>query len=301
MGPAPAGAKARAVSVGAYVSDADNNPELIDHFNAQVGRDAAIVLTYKSWEQAPIVVEQLDGIWNHGAVPMITWEPWTASEAGIPLGWIAAGRYDGYVRQAAQSAAAWDKPLMIRFGQEMNGDWFPWGGSPAAFKAAWRHLVKVFRQAGADKVRWVWNPYVNSRGGTLPFTKYYPGAEWVDWAGLDVVNWGGRFQWRSFNEIAGASYNQLTNLTSKPIIIGEAGTGELGGSKAHWLSRMLRTYIPRMKQVRAVAFWSKDDPRGDLRVDSSAAALNAVRRALGAPLYASSRGALLRTPLWLGR
>jgi hypothetical protein len=291
----PATATARTVSVGAYISGADNNPSLIDDFNNQVGRQAAVILSYKDWSQAPFVGDQLDGIWNHGAVPMITWEPW-----GVSLKSIARGEHDGYVREAAGVAAAWDKPLMVRFAQEMNGDWFSWGGHPHAFKAAWRHLVRVFRAAGADKVRWVWNPYVNSRGGRLPFTPYFPGGKWVDWVGLDAVNWGGRFPWRTFIQIAGRSYHQMRALTRKPIILGETGSGEEGGSKSHWLSRMLRHHIPRMRRVRAIAFWSKEDPRGDLRVDSSSAALEALRNALGKPLYTSSRETLLNTPARLG-
>jgi len=293
---APAPATARTVSVGAYISGADQYPSLIDDFNSQVGREAATVVSYKEWSQAPFVGEQLDGIWNHGAVPLITWEPWDVS-----LGSIARGEHDGYVREAAEVAANWDKPLMVRFGQEMNGDWFPWGGHPATYKVAWRHLVKVFRSAGADKVRWVWTPYVNSRGGRLPFTGYYPGGEWVDWVGLDVINWGGSFPWRTFDQIAGRSYHQMKKLTDKPMILAETGSGEAGGSKPHWLSRMLRHYVPRMHRVRAVAFWSEDDPRGDLRVDSSAAALGALRSALGRPLYGSSRRTLLETPAQLGR
>jgi beta-mannanase len=293
---APAPAAARTVSVGAYISGADNNPSLIDDFNNQVGRQAAVVLSYKDWSQAPFVGDQLDGIWNHGAVPMVTWEPW-----GVSLKSIARGEHDGYVREAAEVAAAWDKPLMVRFAQEMNGDWFSWGGHPVAYKAAWRHLVKVFRRAGADKVRWVWNPYVNSRGGRLPFTGYFPGGKWVDWAGLDAVNWGGAFPWRTFKQIIGRSYHQMLRLTRRPMIVAETGSGEEGGSKPHWLSRMLRHNVPRMGHVRALAFWSKDDPRGDLRVDSSSAALGALRSALGKALYGSSRGALLDTPVRLGR
>jgi membrane-bound metal-dependent hydrolase YbcI (DUF457 family) len=292
----PAPAAARTVSIGAYISGADNNPSLIDNFDTQVGRQAAVILTYKDWSQAPFVGDQLDGIWNHGAVPMITWEPW-----GVSLKGIARGDYDGYVREAAQAAAGWGKPLMIRFAQEMNGDWFPWGGHPVAYKAAWRHLVRVFREAGADKVHWVWNPYVNSRGGRLPFTGYFPGGKWVDWVGLDAVNWGGAFPWRTFRQIIGRSYQQMTRLTRRPMIVAETGSGEEGGSKPHWVSRMLRHNVPRMGQVRALAFWSNNDPRGDLRVDSSSAALEALRSALGKPLYQSSRQSLLETPARLGR
>ncbi len=284
------------VGVGAYISGADQNPSLIDGFSAEVGRPVSFLISYKAWSQVPFVHDQLDGIWEHGAIPMITWEPWEQSLSGI-----AHGDYDGYLWDAALAAASWDKPLMIRFGQEMNGDWFAWGGHPNAFKAAWRHLVRIFRAAGADKVRWVWNPYVNSRDGRLPFAPFFPGNKWVDWVGLDVINWGGPHPWRTFGQILGRSYRDLIKLSSKPVIIAETGSGEQGGSKAQWLSTMLRRNIPGMRHVRAVAFWSAADPRGDLRVDSSPASLAAVRRGLSEPLYESSRWRLLRTPARLGR
>jgi mannan endo-1,4-beta-mannosidase len=293
---APKPAAARSVSIGAYISGADNSPGLIDDFDTQVGRPVSTLLSYKDWGQQPFVHKQLNGIWEHGAVPMITWEPWGASLKGI-----ARGDYDAYIHEAAVSAATWNKPLMVRFGQEMNGGWFPWGGHPEAYKAAWRHLVRVFRRAGASKVRWVWTPYVNSDGGRLSFAPYYPGGRWIDWAGLDALNWGGPFPWRTFVEIIGSSYRELVDLTDKPLIVAETGSGEQGGDKAHWLSSMLRCNIPRMKHVRAIAFWSADDERGDLRVDSSPAALEAVRNALSRPLYGSSRFGLLRTPARIGR
>ena len=282
----------RSVAIGSFVSGADQNPAMIGEFSSAIGRRQAIVLSYKSFEQAPFFFDQLDGIWHYGAIPMITWEPWGTSLEGI-----AAGHDDAYIREAARTAAAWGKPLMIRFAQEMNGTWFPWGGRPGAYRAAWRHLVRLFDEAGADNVRWVWNPYANN--GDLPFRRYFPGNRYVDWVGFDVINWGsGPFRWGSFESIAGDSYDQLRRLTRKPMILGEVGTGETGGNKARWLSRMLRRDVPRMPQVHAICFWSEDDPRGDLRLASSRAALRAVRRALARPLYRSSREAFLATPGW---
>src|SRR3954447_15690756 len=76
-GSAPAKhAAPRTVSIGAYVPGGDNNPGLIHGLENQLGRSPTIVLSYKDWTQAPFVYSQLDEIWNTGAVPMITWEPW---------------------------------------------------------------------------------------------------------------------------------------------------------------------------------------------------------------------------------
>jgi hypothetical protein len=294
------GANAYKVSIGAFIPNADNNHSLIPQFGHQVGEQPAIILSYKGWDQAPFVYEQLDGIWNQGAIPMITWESWLDSGQGVSLRAIANGAHDGYLRDAARAAAGWNKPLMVRFGQEMNAGWFPWGLQPGAFRAAWRHMVRLFRAEGATKVRWVWTPYTNS-GGRLPFKRYYPGAKFVDWVGFDAINWGGSFPWRSFGQVFGNSYKQMLDISSEPMLLAETGSGESGGYKARWLRSMMRKVIPRMKHVRAVVFWSVADHRGDIRIDSSGDALWALQSSLRLPLYRSSREAVLRMPASLDK
>jgi hypothetical protein len=293
-------AQAHTVSIGAYVPGADNDPGLAEGLREELGRQPAILISYKNWTQAPFVYSQLDDIWETGAVPMITWEPWDDSGQGISLESIAGGAYDGYLENAARAAAGWGKPLMVRFAHEMNGSWYPWGMQPGAFRAAWRHIGRVFAAAGAANVRWVWTPYVNI-DGRVPFRRYYPGNRWVDWAGLDGINWGGSFRWRSPAGVFDRSYQELLSFTSKPLVFAEVGSGESGGSKARWLSVMLNRVIPRMPHVMAVSFWSVQDDRGDLRVDSSGKALNALRRALSARLYRSSRGHVESAPIRFAR
>lgn len=285
--------------LGSYIPHADENPGLIDSFAQQVGWSPVIVDSFKTFGQAPIYFPQLNGIRDHGAVPMITWEPQTSSEEKIDLRKVARGRFDGYVGGAARAAAAWGRPLMIRFAQEMNGDWYPWspahGNSARAYVAAWRHIVTVFRREGADNVKWVWTPYVKT-DYNLPFRRFYPGDRYVDWAGVDGYNWGGRFAWKSFRALFDDSYRRLLRLTSRPLIIGEVGCGEVGGNKARWLRLMLRRDLPRMTHFRAVVWFDQADEKGDLRVDTSSSALASFRRWTDRPLYSSSRERLLQMP-----
>ena len=277
------------VALGAYIPGAEHHAGRIDSYARKVGRRPLIVGSYKDWGPQPFQVRELRRVWRRGSVPMITWEPW-----GFPLRAIARGRYDRYARSAARAAERWGRPLFLRFAHEMNGDWYPWGRrtGAAVYKAAWRRLVQIFRRTGAHNVRWVWNPYVNSRGGRLPFAGRYPGDPWVDWVGLDVINWGGSFPWRSFRQIVEPSYRRLARLSGRPIMIGETGSGESGGSKPSWVGKMLRRDVPRMPRIRALLFWSRADARGDQRVDSSRAALRSLRRSARRPLYRSSRRSL---------
>jgi membrane-bound metal-dependent hydrolase YbcI (DUF457 family) len=284
---APGQAEARQIALGAYIRGIEESPGLLDDYAEQVGRRPAIVGAYKRWDVTPFYRPELEEIARRGAVPMIGWEPWNEAGHGFRLGAIARGRYDAYIWRSAREARDWGGPILVRFGQEMNGSWAPWqrgvdGTTGPRFVAAWRHIVGIFRRAGATNVSWVWCPYVNN--GRLPFMSFYPGDRWVDWLALDGFNWGKPTAWQSFPKIFDASYRKLARIAPKPIMIAEIGSDESGGSKAHWLHRTLNRQIPRLKRVRAVVWFNATDG-ADFRVDSSPDALAAFREGIGSPLY----------------
>ena len=131
-----------------------------------------------------------------GAIPMITWEPWSAPEGekhvaeqpDISLARIADGHFDKLIRAWARDVAAYRGPVYIRLMHEMNGTWYPWGvhvngNTPADFVAGLapraprlrprrrpqRQLDLVDQQPRAD------------RRETTTSTGLYPGRQWVDW------------------------------------------------------------------------------------------------------------------------
>lgn len=300
---APAGDQAP-IAVGTFIHNSYRDPDLYDDYARQVGHSPAILGSYKTWSIPLIDRPQLNAIWDRGAVPLVTWEPWGGRGRYFSLRGIARGRYDAYVRRSAKAAALWGKPVFLRFAQEMNGNWFPWGhgqhgNTPRAYIAAWRHVVGIFRAAGARNVRWVWVPNQNSNG-RFPFRQYFPGGRWVDWVGLDGFNWSLSPRWQSFTALFGTSYNSLVKMTPKPVLIAETGSWEHGGDKAAWLRDALRRELPKFSHLRALVWWSVKDPRGDLRVNSSAPALGALRAAVRSPRYAATREDLLSTPERLG-
>jgi len=289
----PSGASAQKIALGTYIRGIEDSPGLLDRYTQEVGRPPAIVGAYKRWDVPPFYIPELAQITAHGAVPMIGWEPWNEADRGFRLTAIAKGRYDAYLTRSAQEARAWGGPILVRLGQEMNGSWAPWqrgvnGTTGPSFVAAWRHVVGIFRHAGATNVSWVWCPYVNN--GSLPFMDFYPGDGWVDWLALDGFNWGQPAAWQSFPKIFDASYRKLAHLARKPIMIAEIGSNESGGNKARWLRRTLNRQLPRLKRVRAVVWFNATDG-ADFRVDSSPGALAAFREGIGSPFY--SGGAAL--------
>lgn len=285
------------VALGAYVYSADH-PGRLSRYARTVGREPVIVSSYKSWGLEPFPRDEMEDVWNHGAVPLVTWEPWTYTERPISLRGIAAGRYDRYVHRVGRSAAAWGRPILVRFAHEMNGDWYPWGrgrdgNTPRIYRKAWKRLVRVFRTEGASNVEWVWTPNVNN--GSYPFAQYFPGDEWVDWVGLDGFNWGTDGQWRSFTEIFGPSYEALGRLSTRPMIVAETASNESGGDKAAWVASALRREIPRFSRIRGVVWFSEDFEDIAARVNSSRAALHAFRSAIASPTYSMTRREFLET------
>ena len=77
----------------------------------------------------------------------------------------------------------------------------------------------------------------------MPFSHYYPGGYYVDWICIDGYNWGTNpvqpDRWKTFGEVFGLTYSTLTQISSRPIMIGETASSELGGSKAAWITDTL--------------------------------------------------------------
>lgn len=288
------------VSLGAYIPGSEEDPALIDSYAAEVGRSPLIVASYEDWTHPLVDQGWLDAIWNRGSVPLVTWEPWNWADLSqpFPLRAIAAGRYDAYIRSSAGAAAAWGRPLLLRFAQEMNGGWYPWGArrgtSPALYVRAWRHVVQIFRQVGASNVSWVWSPYATNNG-RLPFERFYPGDQWVDWVGLDGFNWGSDRVWQSFGGIFGSSYRTLSQMTERPIMIPETGSTEEGGDKAAWILNALGRALPRFPRIRALVWFNQRFHTVEARVDSSDSALAALRGGISSPLFQTDRDFLLST------
>lgn len=222
--------------------------QFADASSAQVG----VVSFYTNFvDDRDLPIGALDRIHSDGAIPFITWEPWDPDQdlrvqPDFQLRDIIDGSHDGLIWRWATQAASYDKPLMIRFAHEMNGDWYPWseavnGNRPGEFVAAWRHIHEIFEVAGADNVTWVWNPNVETPW-SLPLAGLFPGHDVVDMVAIDGYNagtalpWGG---WRSAESILGWALADLRAAApGLPVIIGETASTESGGDKAGWIRDM---------------------------------------------------------------
>ena len=223
----------------------------------------------------------VDNVVRSGRLPLLTWEPWAPGPASQPeyaLSRISDGAYDGYIRRWARAVGAYGRTIYLRPMHEMNGDWYPWGGtvdrnSPQEYVAAWRRIWRIFEQERATNVRWVWSPNHEDVPATPgnAFERYYPGDRYVDVLALDGYNWGGAFPqyggWRTFDAIFGCAYERIARLGTQPIWIAETASASEGGDKAAWVEDMF-TAATRYPRLQAVVWFHADKER-DWRATSS--------------------------------
>ncbi|MGI8826015.1 MAG: glycoside hydrolase family 26 protein [Chloroflexota bacterium] len=296
---AVARASTNPLMLGAFVNDTAGNmvfdetasdPSSLNRYASLVGRMPAIVMWYQGWGNNHFQTTMAAAVTARHAIPMITWQPAVdANQSAYSCKAVASGKYDAYMRAWAQAAAAWGHPFLLRFGHEMNGNWYPWGtgpgnangNRPADFIAEWKHVRHLFASVGATNALWVWSPNVANGPTTSPFASDYPGNNYVDWVALDGYNFyylKPHTPYRTLAQVFSTSYAAITALTTKPLMIGETATLEAGGSKAEWISQAFLTDIPTLfPRIRGVVWFDKRQET-DWRVNSSATSLAAYKK-----------------------
>lgn len=262
---------------------------------------------YQGWDE-PYPAQTVATSWQHGALPMITWESKPSqdtdpaqSDPAYSLTDIINGNYDAYLRTFAEAVAAEGLPVVIRLDQEMNGNWFPWsegvnGNTSGQFVQMWQHVWNIFQAAGANNdVIWLWAP---NRVDNLPhapaLSELYPGDSYVDWIGVDAY-WRYATEAPTFQAVFGESFADLAAVSDKPIFIAETSgietdptTGaDVGPEKVQFTTSLLQS-IESDPQIVGFSWFNNvasSDEDGipitdDWRIDSNAANLVAFKSAL---------------------
>jgi hypothetical protein len=244
----------------------------------------------------------MESIREYGAIPVYSWSsqsiPSSKSEPNFQLSDVIAGTYDSYIREFAEAARRWGHPFFLRFDWEMNGNWFPWsegvnGNQPGELVAAWRHVHDIFTAVGADEVTWVWCPNVDPEGTLHDLASLSPGDGYVDWTGLDGYNWGTNpanpDRWRSFDELYSATYHRITEAIApqKPMLIGEMGSTEDGGSKANWIEEALNAIPVDYPEIHGMLWFDTYDDGMDWPIETSESSAGAFADAIQSPAYVS--------------
>lgn len=291
---APLGERVR---FGAYVDGMVASPSRFSAYESQVGgRMDVASYFYGFGDEFPAAIERgfADGgrrdvllSWDMGPTRFTDW---------------SSGKHDAYLRTIAGHASRYPYTVYVRPWPEMNGDWQDfqptaagskrYGGTPAEFVAAWRHVVDVVRGSGGRNVKWVFNPSADTYAETTDVRTIWPGTGYVDVLGLDGYNWGngGVFRWREFTDVFAAQYSRLAALhPTAPVWICEYGSKEptradgapidASHSKGQWMQNLLATRsFPRVTTLVGFDVLKERD----WRASSSSGALTALRGAVAA-------------------
>lgn len=302
-GPVTLAVPERGAYTGAYIDFGDNEDEVtlegIEAFEKMVGKHQAIVASSSYWGEQSFPTANLNLIRRHGSVPLVFWSPWdrpyvqTRGPDRFALTSIIEGKWDAYIDRWGDAARDFGHPFFVSFGNEMNGDWFPWSGwfygagkavpgkpspytvpgkaypggppgpfaGPETYKKAYRHVVDRVRARGASNVLWVFHAvnYSIPQDEWNLIGQYYPGPQYVDWLGYSV--YGKQFgdeAWSPFDPLLDWPYKEICALDpSKPVMLAEWGVGEFpsSGNKAAFVKSALDVISGRYPRIKAAVFW----------------------------------------------
>jgi mannan endo-1,4-beta-mannosidase len=245
----------------------------VTRFADAVGREPDIVLYYSGWGE-PFLTQFARTAYVHGAEPLVQIYP----GHHLTLAQIARGRGDGYLRRYAAQVRSFGHPVILSFAPEPNGSWYSWGWThtPApAWVAAWRHVVRVFRAAGAGNASWLLTLFAFP--DSAPVSAYWPGAAYVDWVGID-----GYYERRgdTFKSLFLPMLRGVRKLTDKPVLISETAVGPAAGQVRGIVNLFAAV---RRHRLAGLVWFDQAQHRGvyhqDWRLEDNAAALARFRLA----------------------
>lgn len=275
--------KSGGVYTGIYLPSVDEfiNLDAVTQSEEQSKHKWSIISTYFSWNNPTLPIALWEKIIAHGAIPMITWEPFVD---GIPhfqnhpeLGnnekvflHISEGYFDEYIDHVAASIRDLDAPVFLRFAHEMNNPMYPWsdtgGNSPEEYTTAWKYVHDRFEMLGVQNVSWVWSPWSREN-----MQEYFPYGEnqsitqYVDWIGLTALNYG-TASWdqkqMTFKEIYDPFRSTILSLSlDLPIMLAEFGSTSYGIDPQEWNDKSITTIIKNYPEINAIIYFYSDQDK----------------------------------------
>lgn len=296
----------------------------IQAYDALVKKNLAIVVLQNDFVDGfEFPSAQINEIIKLGKTPLIRILPRSVRTQGLgqdavySMSHFLDGSFDAGLKKWAGVAKNVPSPLMVEFGPEVNGNWYPWNGQwnggkeaglygdptladgPERFRDAYRRVIDLFRAEGVKNVTWVF--HVDSQ--PIPeepwnaIKNYYPGDGYIDWIGVSVFgaqltgDW-----WGPFTETLDARWGELTALSpTKPIAIAEWGVIEKKGdplAKGQWISGAMEAIVSgRYPRLKAINYWHERSWDGgvdkNFRIDTSPFSLQSFIGEIGSPLFLS--------------
>jgi len=284
----------RRIILGVSVVQGFWNTGEIASFSKSVGLSPQIVMNYQGWAYpaaslTDFPAKQMTSMVAAGYQPEITWEPWNGSDgvnqSDFSLESIIDGSHDAYIRTWAEAAKAWGGRFLLRFAEEMNGNWRPWGvgvngNLPGQYVQAWRHVHQLFQQVGASNVTWVWSPNVVTDGSTTAQLKsLFPGPSYVDVIGIDGYTYP-KAACQTGGALFGKTMDEVKLIApGTPVMIAETGIATSCSNRSELMAQLYH-WVQLQPTIEAVT-WFDHAGSPDYQIDNDPSAGAAIRQALG--------------------
>jgi mannan endo-1,4-beta-mannosidase len=252
--------------LGTYETGAPPSYDAIGEFAQAAGAQPNLAGYFSGWAE-PFASAFARKLHRHGVIPFVQIDPTLASVAGV-----ADGAYDVYLTTYAERVREFGHAVVIGFGHEMNTTRYSWGYThvpPQTFVAAWRHIVNLFHEEGADNVTWLWtiNADTSSSG---PVADWWPGGRYVTWVGIDGYYYRPS---NTFANVFGRTIDQVQKFTNKPVLLSETAVGPRAGQ----LNKIADLFTGMAKyRTLGLVWFDKDQDDGiyhqDWRIEGNQAA-----------------------------
>jgi len=228
--------------------------ERINDFETLVNKNIVWAYFSNNWyDNIQFPSAEVDVISAAERIPFIRIMPRTNFDGGGPdsnytMQKIIDGEFDTDLIQWAIDASNTNIPLLVEFGTEVNGNWFPWNGQyngaeettgygdvnlfdgAERFRDAYRHIIDICNENGASNITWFFHidAYSQPNVSWNEFEIYYPGDDYIDWLGVSVYGpQESNRDYQEFSNIMDDVYPRLYSLSNKPIAILEFAITEI--------------------------------------------------------------------------
>jgi mannan endo-1,4-beta-mannosidase len=245
---------ASGVYLGAFANEAGG----ITALESAIGRPLALHRSYVPWTYTGWAARIAPDV-AAGRIPEPAWSAAPATTAAA----IASGSQDKVIKAAAKAMRNTGTEIMLvpwyEFDQPRGHKRFI--GGPVRVVAAWRHMVGLFRAAGATNVHFLWTPMAYDFGpnAKVDARSFYPGDAYVHWIGADAYNFPG-VPFRTQAELLDPAVAFAT-AHRKPFIVGETASLGTNAATPAWIEAF-GTWAALHPLVKAINYFDSISPKG---------------------------------------
>ncbi|MDQ3047307.1 MAG: glycosyltransferase [Bacteroidota bacterium] len=215
--------------------------ELIDHdfqnisqLSRETVRNIDVVSMYDTLSCERKINSLISGFSKENVIPLV--------RLAVPSD-IMDKKYKPVLEEYARVFRSYGRPVFLNVLME--------GKMDESTRLNWQYLYTFFNDLGISNLTWVWVP---GKSGSVEF---YPGPLFVDWLGLDCLNYESNSQkkeWYSFAQL----YNPQREIVSKfqkPVMITSLGCIK-GSSQNSWIMQAFKDVKENFKEIRSMVIFN---------------------------------------------